>query len=351
MNDFLVTESNNIVLSEFYEGHIANKYNYEAEYQRNLVWNLDKRRFLIDSIFKNFPIPPIFLRMYIDEDTGTTKYDVIDGKQRLSTIIEFIEGKISLPDDFGSGVLGNDELNGVSFKDLERYPEYKKRFWRYKIPIIYIDIKDNLVIKEIFDRLNRNGEPLTYQELRHAKYHKENFYILVEKMAELEFWKKRLENLEINRMEDKEFISELLFLMLEKNVIAYTKRDLDDLYDKWIPQIINIQPYRDEFMNITKYMEALDLDYDKYKIEGVSHLYGIWGLCFNCYNSDADLSAIKDILNKFYMQVRVKDSNEMVQEYIRSMSSGTKGRSSRVRRIKAMTSYLIQNGINVENVF
>ena len=99
MIDFLDMDSNKLVISEFYENDKAGKYEYSTVYQREKVWSEDKKSFLIDSILKNYPIPPVFFRMKIDPDTGITKYDVIDGKQRLTTIRDFVDGKINLPEE------------------------------------------------------------------------------------------------------------------------------------------------------------------------------------------------------------------------------------------------------------
>ncbi|WP_163006342.1 DUF262 domain-containing protein, partial [Pseudomonas viridiflava] len=82
-------ESTSISISEFYENHLLKKYNYEPAYQRKSVWSDEKKAFLIDSILKNFPIPPIFLYLKIDERTGKTTFDVVDGKQRLTYLTMF----------------------------------------------------------------------------------------------------------------------------------------------------------------------------------------------------------------------------------------------------------------------
>ncbi|ACA46747.1 DUF262 domain-containing protein [Clostridium botulinum] len=350
MSNFLDMDSNSIVLSEFYENEVAGKYNYNAVYQREKIWNIEKKRFLIDTILKNYPIPPIFLRMFIDENTGATKYDVIDGKQRLTTIIDFINGKINLPDDFSIGPFGNENLDGLYFKELDEFADYKKRFWKYKIPIIYIDSKDDEVIRNVFDRLNRNGEPLTFQELRNAKYCETDFYELVEKLSGINFWKTRLSNLEISRMEDKEFISELLFVVLEDNIISYTRKELDGLYEKWTNKEFNKNDIIEKFRTITEFIELLDIDYDKYKITGVSHLYGIWVFSYICVLQDIRAIDIKGMIDKFYSKLRNKDTSQEFIEYSKSMNSATKSKSSRRKRVNALLEYMSHNGINIKNL-
>lgn len=56
----------------------------------------------------------------IDSDTGITNYDVIDGKQRLSTIIGFINNEIPLPKEFGNDIYGNNIINGLSFNEIKK---------------------------------------------------------------------------------------------------------------------------------------------------------------------------------------------------------------------------------------
>ncbi len=349
MNRFLDVESNSIVVSEFYENYTANKYNFEAVYQREKVWNIEKRKFLIDSILKNYPIPPVFLRMYIDETTGATKYDVIDGKQRLTTIVDFIEGEITLPDDFGEGEFGNSDLNGLSFVDLNKFTEYKKQFWKYKISIIYIDSTDDSVIRNVFDRLNRNGEPLTPQELRNAQYGWTNFYKTISALVNLEFWKGRLKNLDIVRMEDSEFISELLFVMLEGSIISYTKDDLDKLYKKWSEEKTDIHDIKSKFKLITDYMTSLDLDYSKYKIGGVSHLYAIWCFCYLCMQEKITVETIRPVINAFFEKLRSGNLENCFNEYKISMSANTKSQHSRKRRISSIVKYASHCGVIIEN--
>ena len=83
-NNRYYRKSTSITISNFYEQYQLKKYNMDPPYQRDMnVWDIEQKSFLIDTIFKNFPIPPIFLEQKINADTGITNYDVIDGKQRL----------------------------------------------------------------------------------------------------------------------------------------------------------------------------------------------------------------------------------------------------------------------------
>lgn len=349
MIDFLDMDSNKLVISEFYENDKAGKYEYSAVYQREKVWSEEKKSFLIDSILKNYPIPPVFFRMKIDPDTGVTRYDVIDGKQRLTTIKEFIEGSINLPDDFGDDKIGNSDLNGANFKDLDKYEKYKKQFWRYRIPIIFIETEDTELIKNVFDRLNRNGEPLVPQELRHAMYGESKLYSIINEIAQDNSWKYIFNKvLEIDRMEDKEFISELLFLQLENKILSYTKDTLDELYKKWAHNVDNTA--KGEFMNIMEYISLFQLDYETYKIAKVSHLYTIWGIGILGYSQHIEAEKLGECLKRFYENYQVKNNVTGVEEYKKGMSSATKGVSSRRKRLSSIVYYCGSEGIDIKMI-
>ncbi len=340
MLDFLDMDSNKMVISEFYENDQLGKYNYDTVYQRDKVWSEEKKSFLIDSILKNYPIPPVFLRMKIDPETGITKYEVIDGKQRLTTIKDFIDGKVLLPDDFGDDKLGKEALNGAGFSELEgEYDKYKKQFWRYRIPVIFIETDDSDIVKNVFDRLNRNGEPLVPQELRHAKYGGTSFYNTIEELTQGHVWKGIFQKiLGTERKEHEEFISELLFFILEGKLTAYTKETLDYLYEKW--QNEDIEKQKMEFNDTVEYIKGYHLDYEQLKIEKVSHLYAIWVISILACKQEIDGSIISQGLNSFYSTYLNDKTTEEMAEYKRSMSSNTKGIASRTKRIKAIIDYL-----------
>ena len=78
---------------------IFKAYNLNPDYQRNK---------LIESLIMNIPIPPIFLY-----EISPSKYEVMDGLQRISTIIDFLNNKFKL-----KGLEVWQELNGCSYKEL-----------------------------------------------------------------------------------------------------------------------------------------------------------------------------------------------------------------------------------------
>ena len=340
----LQRDTNTVTIATFYENFLLGKYNFDPPYQRRSVWNDEKQSFLIDSILKNFPIPPIFLHQHIDENSGRTTYDIIDGKQRLLALIRFIKNEIPVSTEREHGdAFYDSRIAGANFVDLDRpdLAAYKKQFWRYTIPIEYVDTTSTEIIDDIFDRLNRNGEPLTGQELRNAKYHGTQFLSLVQELTLVPFWKARLSNVDVSRMEDQEFISELLFVLLQHGPLEALPPIIDSLYQAYTaPGAIHVDAIKKEFLETTTFMEALGLDYEEYRIRGVSHLYGLWCFSWYCNKNHIEAVTVAKPLNQLFDQLRsshISDPN--VYEYKKTMSSNTKSKSMRDRRLSALIGY------------
>ena len=201
----------------------------DPPYQRRSVWNNAYKQFFIDTVLKNYPVPPIFVNMEVT-GTGATIYHVIDGKQRLSAILEFLEDGFPISKESYSP----QNLAGKYFSALELTTQ--KSIYGYFLPFEFFTDANLEEVTEIFDRFNRNVARLTEQELRNARYSGE-FISLMEQLADEPFWKaKKIFSLaDIRRMRDVEFVS-VLFVLEMHGIL-----DGDDLdsyyadYDEGVP--------------------------------------------------------------------------------------------------------------------
>ena len=82
-----------ITVESLYNNYSGNKYRINRRYQRKLVWTVEDKQRLIESVFQAFPIP---LLLFADIKTKAEKYfEIIDGMQRINAMIYFIENRIS----------------------------------------------------------------------------------------------------------------------------------------------------------------------------------------------------------------------------------------------------------------
>lgn len=143
-------------------------YKLNPEYQRRKRWDNGRKSRLIESFIMNVPLPPVFLYEY-----DYSKFEVMDGLQRLTTVYDFYSGNFALED------LGYwKELEGKKYDELPE--EIQKGIdRRYISSIVLLEEtaktpEEAEALKQIvFERLNSGGEKLTPQETRNALYNGE----------------------------------------------------------------------------------------------------------------------------------------------------------------------------------
>lgn len=162
----LTQERNDFLLPQILDFVNSKKWiNLHPEYQRRLVWDKQKKSLFVESLIMNIPIPPIFLYEW-----DYSRFEVMDGQQRLSSIIEFYENRFKL-----TGLEEWSSLNGKTFSDLP--PLLKKAFDRRRISATVLLVESSAVEKTqnelrrfVFERLNTGGQKLNAQELRNCIY-------------------------------------------------------------------------------------------------------------------------------------------------------------------------------------
>lgn len=210
-------------ISWFLDLYTRKQLDLSPPYQRRGVWTRGDREYFIDTIFHNYPSPAIFLHRTID-DTGAATYHVVDGKQRLETIIQFTEDKIRIPATFG-----DDRFNGKRWSDLDK--DGKQLFWNYSISVEFLPTVDEAVVNNVFERINRNSRKLTRQELRHAKF--EGWAIkFLEAQAENDDWERLgvVTRARSKRMADVQFLSELLMVVVGGGIFGFDQDGIDQFY-------------------------------------------------------------------------------------------------------------------------
>ncbi len=196
----------------------------EPPYQRRAVWNQKFREFFIETVLLHYPAPPIFLHEDIRPD-GTTRYAVVDGKQRLTAVFDFIEGLFPVAEN---SILQRHQ--GKAFPQLD--DDAKKTFWTYQLPVEFVPTTDESVLTGIFDRFNRNVARLTRQELRHAKFDGDfarTVEELTETLAEELAGIPHIAKTSLRQMKDVELVAQLI-LLVENGPQSFSQDDLDEAY-------------------------------------------------------------------------------------------------------------------------
>lgn len=237
MENFLNTTLRNVAwFKQVYE---RKELEMKPPFQRNPVWVTRQKSYLIDTILNRYPIPEIYMQETADEH-GHAKYIIIDGQQRIRSILEFMEGKFSIDEK------ESPDFHGADFDALTT--EQKKAFFQYNFVVrILPDINDS-ELRAIFQRLNKNVVALNKQELRQATY-SGPFIKLMNNISDKEAFSKigLFTANDVRRMLDVEFISELTIALL--NGLQNKKDKLEVYY----------QIYEEEFTEEENVREIYDI--------------------------------------------------------------------------------------------
>jgi uncharacterized protein with ParB-like and HNH nuclease domain len=141
------------------------------EYQRHFVWDEEKQSQLVESLFLGIPVPNLFMATNKD-----STWEVVDGLQRLTTIINFIgnEGNIKKVNQKGEklkikGLEKLSELNGLYYEDMPK--SLQLLFMTRPIRVTVLNDRSDLEVRfDLFERLNTGGVTLHPQEIRNCIY-------------------------------------------------------------------------------------------------------------------------------------------------------------------------------------
>lgn len=158
-------------IQEAYRNYSEGKFLVNRKYQRKLVWTVDEKEYLIDSIINDLPIPLILLA-----STDDGKLEVIDGLQRLNAIISFIENRFSIGGKFfdvqqsSRAKQSSEEGLFVACTSKAELMDAKTcaNFLDYQLAITIYPTDDEEEITDIFGRINSGGKQLSPQEKRQA---------------------------------------------------------------------------------------------------------------------------------------------------------------------------------------
>ena len=150
---------------------------YVPEYQREFVWDPKKQSRFIESVLLGVPLTPFLVS---EDENG--RLEIIDGSQRIRTLIAFHEDKLRL-----RGLEKLVRINGAKFKDLPK--KAQTYFNNRDFKIIITDEAEKQVKQDIFNRINTSSEALTDSEIRKGAY-AGNFYSMILELKDNQAFKK-----------------------------------------------------------------------------------------------------------------------------------------------------------------
>lgn len=219
-------DSRTYSINDFVEWDKAGQLELNPRFQRRPVWTEKAKSFLMDTILRGKPIPKVFIRQKINVSTKTSTREVVDGQQRLRTILSFIK------DGFVVSKRQNLEQGGLRFSQLQE--DIQAQVLAYEVSVdLLINIPDPEIL-DIFSRLNSYAVILNEQEKINAN-HFGPFKALADKIGHkyYEYWTKQgiLTEKNIMRMLEVNLVADILISMLEGTKSKKQMRKFYDIYE------------------------------------------------------------------------------------------------------------------------
>jgi hypothetical protein len=314
----------------------------DPDFQRKYKWDKEgweRSSKFIESCLMRIPLPSCY---FAEDDDG--KHMVIDGVQRLTTIVRFFQDEFAL-----EGLSAFKELEGKKFSQIG---DYKSELESTTIRCIILR-KENpkFLIREIFSRLNQGAVKLSDQEIRHAIY-EGDFDNLLSELASLEV----IKNFGLGKNGKKNKDS----LEGEEQVLRYfaLKGNLDTYQDK-------LSKYLDEYMSSKQSLNREKIEEMKIEFENTLNK------CILVFNDDVFIDKTKqrrrqsmvyyDLLMYSFSNIDEKiltDNQENIrssftelcqlEDFQKTLSGGLQYKSSIVKRRNLWDS-LLRTAIKTEH--
>ena len=227
--------------------------NLKPYFQRRSVWRAGAKSYFVDTVVRGLPAPIIYLRQRINLSSRGTSREVVDGQQRLRTIISYIDYNLLSDynpshDKFEVRKIHNREIAGLEFDRLSEHHQKRILEYEFSTHVLPVNVEDREVL-EIFARLNATGEKLNSQELRNAGYFGEMKTLMYEVAREqLERWTgwRIFNDDQIARMKEVELCSDFA-LNIIKGLTGKTQDSLNKFYNEYDNQFVEKEEFRRRF--------------------------------------------------------------------------------------------------------
>ncbi|MFT4278383.1 MAG: DUF262 domain-containing protein [Rhodopseudomonas sp.] len=334
--------------------HSSHRIKLDPGFQRNSVWSLSDRRKLIESILQGYPLPSIFL--YRRDHEGSPVYEVIDGKQRLETILMFTKASGFRQKSFDVRADLGDGIDRYDWNSIRRhYPQYQSLLSAFKLQVVEVtgNLKD---IVDLFVRINSTGKSLTSGEKRNAKFYTSPFLkeanSLVSKHQRYLLDQQILSQGQLDRMKGVELFSELL-ISIDQGGIINKKISLDRTIGN---EKINAHTLRKLSTELVQTLNVIKKAFPRLRetrFRNSAEFYSLFLLVWKMRNEKfvlgdqtkhkkafallSKLSSEVDTLRTRLRELRPpKDAPRLAQDYLLTIQGDTDSAATRERREKVL---------------
>tara|TARA_R110001599_G_scaffold82293_14_gene221588 strand:+ start:1450 stop:2496 length:1047 start_codon:yes stop_codon:yes gene_type:complete len=336
-------DSRTYSLNDFVEWDKSKQLLLNPKFQRRAVWTDKAKGFLMDTILRGKPIPKIFVRQKINVSTKTSTREVVDGQQRLRTILSYIN------DGFSISRTQNAEYGGQLFSQLP--DEVQAQVLSYEVSVdLLINLPDSEIL-DIFSRLNSYAVVLNEQEKINAN-HFGPFKVLADKLGHkyYEFWteQKIITSKQVMRMQEVNLVADLLIALIEGIKSKKSIKKFYSVYEKGFDyDVSQLEANFDSVIGVIAdlYPEGLaDSEFHRPHLfytlfTAIAHVHlGVPGLDQSLRNpasipNDAIRSRF-EVVDQIYAEENSEQLRREQSQFLQDARRATTDESVRVRRTK-----------------
>lgn len=214
---------------------ISDQIDFDPPYQRHgNIWKDEKKKLLIDSIINSYDLPKFYLHYISDNNDVINKsgkpYAIIDGKQRLQAIFEFLRGDFRLDSDFVyESDTENYDLAGLSYSDIaKKHSELKYKIDNFNLDIVFVITDEIERLEELFYRLNE-GMPLNNAEKRNRIVGFVNDQVR-RLISSNTFFTQKVK-MSGKRLQYEDLCLKLFYTEFNQEIVSFDKEDLDNFVE------------------------------------------------------------------------------------------------------------------------
>lgn len=293
------------------------------EFQRRLVWTSSDKASFIDTVLKGYPFPEIYLANGdVDVETGEGTQLLVDGQQRVTTLVEYFEGnsRLSLKGNPPYSALEDDE---------------KRRFLDYDVAVRDLGEVNNSQLIEVFKRINSTAYGLTDIEINNALYNGA-LKTFADRYSTNEFFENHrvFRTDDLRRMGDLKYVLQLIGTMLG----GYFNRDdaLEELLSTYNDEFPLSQSIASRFDKVFSFIDECGFD-SKSRVWKRSDLFTFIVEIDKAFVAELALqpSDVLQAFNGFFREVDqfgLESQNIAVSTYYKAAVQASNDRINRERR-------------------
>lgn len=347
--------STSVKIIELYNKIDSETLDTSPDFQRKLVWKKQHKYHFIETILLNYPFPEVYIASSeMDVESLTAKEVVVDGKQRLTTIVEYIKGV----NDF------KEQNRVTSFNKLES--DEKKSFLNYLVTVRDLKDMNPDLIKEIFKRINSTEYSLNTVEKTNAQYGDGEYVVFCKQIVDfnyiasidntdivMEIEKKSYlnnffsskdiftENDKV-RMYDMQYSMLIVSTLIEKEYFGRNTKISTHLekYNNSFSENSGVEEKLIEILKIIDGLEFLNSSYWFYKpnlFSLIIELSKIDTSKLNLKTVSAELNEIDIKSKKYFANIELESMSEDEKKYFEVAREGINEKSSRLHRAKLIS--------------